>query len=62
MKTLELKQMELVKGEGCGVATGFAIGAIVLGLAGGPFTWWTVAAVVVEASGWTYGCMEATEW
>jgi len=61
MKTLELNQMELVEGgsalQDCGVATGVAIaGAMILGLSGGPFTWWTVATVYLMATSWVYDC------
>jgi len=53
--------MELVEGgsalQDCGVATGVAIaGAMILGLSGGPFTWWTVATVYLMATSWVYDC------
>jgi len=64
MKTLELRQMEEMQGGNaqvdCGVATGLTFAAVmIMGLAGGPFTWWTVAGVGVAAINWAYDCRNA---
>jgi len=41
----------------CGAATGFTFASVtIIALAGGPFTWWTVAGIGVAAINWVYDC------
>jgi len=63
MKTLELNQMEIVKGDGCvSSLLGVAVGTVILAgatVAAPVISYWTLAAIVQMSAWAAYDCEQA---